>query len=156
MSPHLTLPHIRLPLTTNLIWFGRWLSSKRLEINVDIQTILRTVGISLPAENKAVSVTCRKEGQTTIRIDCKQALLARGPWTPTVCFLLPGPSAMGNRRWKLVSLQKSMSNSTTQPSACVSCQCGGRKVGGRTIWVCRRLLSVQVRCVFVGVTVRRG
>lgn len=53
-------------------------------MGVQIQTGLKIVSVSLSAEHKVQAVTCLQEDRTTIRIDCKQVVLACGPWTPTV------------------------------------------------------------------------
>ena len=42
------------------------------------------MNVSLSSRNKVQAITCLQDDQTTTRIDCKQLLLACGPWTPSV------------------------------------------------------------------------
>lgn len=64
---------------------GKWLKDQCINMGVDIQTGLTIVAVSLSAEKQAQAVTCwRINDQTTVHIDCKQVLLACGPWTPSV------------------------------------------------------------------------
>lgn len=54
-------------------------------MGVDVQTSLIPVAVSLSAEKEVQAVACwRNDDLSTIHIDCKQLLLACGPWTPSI------------------------------------------------------------------------
>lgn len=65
-------------------------------MGVNIQTSLVPVAIHLSAKQKVQTVTCRGyDGPTVTHIDCKQVLLACGPWTPSVYDTLLPTSPIG-------------------------------------------------------------
>ncbi|KAG6358907.1 hypothetical protein INS49_012427 [Diaporthe citri] len=54
-------------------------------MGVEIQTSLTPAAVHLSAEKEVQTVTCwGYDGQTMTHIDCKQVLLACGPWTPSI------------------------------------------------------------------------
>lgn len=68
-------------------------------MGVDIITGLSVVEASLSAANEVQTVTCwQEQSQTTLEMDCKQILLACGPWTPTVYETL-FPSSSVRLHW---------------------------------------------------------
>ncbi len=57
-------------------------------MGVDIITGWKVVAASMSTQHKVRAVTCLADDQTEIYIECKQLLLACGPWTPTVYEML--------------------------------------------------------------------
>ncbi|KAI1870442.1 uncharacterized protein JN550_005370 [Neoarthrinium moseri] len=84
--------------TVNPPGVGKWLRSECLRNGVEIRTDLKVVGAKLLNDNEVQEVVCLKNGQHTIRIECKQLLLACGPWTPTVYEML-FPSSPIRLQW---------------------------------------------------------
>ncbi|KND89974.1 hypothetical protein TOPH_05321 [Tolypocladium ophioglossoides CBS 100239] len=77
---------------------GKWLARQCLGMGVEFRTGWKVVGVNLSAGNKVQAVTCLKDDRTMTRIDCKQLLLACGPWTPTVYERL-FPSSTIHLQW---------------------------------------------------------
>ncbi|KAI0593542.1 hypothetical protein F4775DRAFT_597126 [Biscogniauxia sp. FL1348] len=74
--------------TINPIGLGKWLTAQCKSLGVEIRTGLKVVGVSLSDKNEVTAVTCLTKDQTAVRIECKQLLLACGPWTPSIYRML--------------------------------------------------------------------